>query len=502
MKRLALLAALAALAGCSRSRSDAAAPWLTMPDLATHTALYFPIDAGAVHGPAAGQPLTTCDQCHLDRSTGKPAADFRTFTCTGCHVQIRPGVYHDDPVALASVTGHPGLAGFDPTLATTAFDRSCRTCHPIGIAVDHAKVFPLPHQNATGTLVAACADCHVSTDRTVLGCAACHANDQPAPATAHALVPDFVDGISTTASAFCARCHGDDTIPVRIASVDPKLAHTAFPIEKTGLHVGASGGACLSCHPSFRTDPHKTFAADFTVVTCTGCHVSTAAVVGGVKVFHDDATGLASFHTAQLVTGFVFDTPHCLNCHPDGSGGAPSYHGQLFPVDAASKHAGIACSDCHSPSPAPRSDITNMQCASCHADPTKSPSFPTVHDPAGSTTTVLAFLTPPPVSCTPVAFTPTSADCLSCHAQSHVDLFSAHPTSETSLGRSEHKRAGCLTCHVVTTHVSAAVTPAPAGYDAIDFLTFVSTITGTPVSPSRGAKGCFTCHGYSCGNGN
>jgi hypothetical protein len=409
---------------------------------------------------------------------------------------------HDDPSGLASISGHIGLAGFDPTAPTTVFDHACRTCHPTGLAVNHALVFPLPHQDTTGTIVAGCADCHLAPDRAVLGCAGCHPHDQPATATAHALVPDFVDGVSTTASGLCARCHGDDTIPVRVASVDPKLAHTAFtPIETSGLHVGASGGACLSCHPSNRTDPHKTFAADFTTVTCIGCHVSTKALVGGVNVFHDDATGLASFHSAQLVTGFVFDTPHCLNCHPDGSGGAPAYHGQLFPVDAASKHAGIACGDCHSPLPAPRSDTSGMQCASCHADPTKSPNFPTVHDPAGSTTTVLAFLTPPPASCTPVVFTPTSTDCLSCHALSHVDLFSAHPADDSSLGRSEHKRAGCLTCHVVTKQVTAP--GAPSGYTAMDFLTFVTTITGTPVSPSRAAKGCFTCHGYGCGgNGN
>jgi hypothetical protein len=287
--------------------------------------------------------------------------------------------------------------------------------------------------------------------------------------------------------------------------VDPKLAHTAFPIERTGAHVGGGangGGQCLSCHPSNRTDPHKTFAADFTVVTCTGCHVQFTSITTptAAAVWHDDSSGsLASYHAGVPVTGFATDATSCLQCHPDGAGAPPPYHGQLFPVDAASKHAGIACGSCHG---ADRANTALLQCASCHADSTKSPSFPTVHDPVGSTTTVLASLTPPPASCQPVFFPPTSAQCLECHALSHVDLLASHPAGDNSFARSEHARAGCLTCHVVTKQVTAA--GAPSSYTAVDFATFLGTLTNAPISPTDPiqVQGCYTCHGYGCaGNG-
>jgi hypothetical protein len=103
-----------------------------------------------------------------------------------------------------------------------------------------------------------------------------------------------------------------------------------------------------------------------------------------------------------------------------------------------------------------------------------------------------------------VVFTPTSAQCLECHALSHVDLLASHPARENSFARSEHARAGCFTCHVVTKHVTAAVTPSPSGYTAADFATFVGTLTNAPLSPNDPiqVQGCYTCHGYGCGNGN
>ncbi len=495
---LAALAALATLAGCGKEKSGTSAPWLTMPDLATHTALYFPIEPGAVHGPPAGKALKTCNYCHGDRSAGSfdpndattappPAASFKTFSCTICHVEIRPGVFHDDPAALASVVGHPGVAGFDPNSAITVFDRSCRTCHPTGIAVDHAKVFPLPHQNAAGTISAACGDCHLSTDRTVLGCAQCHATvDLPSPATAHARVPDFDPSTSTSASALCARCHGDGTVPVRLASVDPSLAHTAFPIETTGLHVGAAGGACLQCHPAFRSDPHKSFAADFTQPSCTGCHVSTPAVVGGVNVFHDDATGLAAFHTAQNVTNFQFTTTACLTCHPDGSGGAPSYHEQLFHIASGSSHFGIACGDCHG---ATRSDVASMKCVSCHSG------YAAGHGRVLSVSILVELAIPPPANCQPAAITVANADCLMCHGPSLFDPTTI-VTQHLAIGdpgavlnrADQHRSAGCYTCHVATIPVPVTVTPPATPPTSVYQILDYTKPTGTS------SPGCATCH--------
>ena len=498
MKRSLLLAAVGVLAGCHGKGQSG--PWLTDPNLASHSAQFFPINAGDVHGPSPGQSLTTCNQCHADRSTGAsppaPATTFKTYTCTGCHVEIRPGVFHDQIPQLLAMVPHATPA-FDPN-QPLVYDQACRNCHPKGIAVNHAAVFPLPHQNAAGTIVAACGDCHVSpTDRTVLGCAACHPHDLAATVTGHAAVPDFDPSATTSASALCARCHGDSNIPVQVAT------HSQFPIG-TGAHSGPAGGACLACHPALRPAP-KTFAADFNQPDCTHCHVQTTAG------FHDDPTGLTSFHASRGVANFQFGTTACLQCHPNGAGaGAPLYHAQLFPIDAASKHAAVTCTACHGTN---RSDVTQLKCASCHADPTQSPKFPTQHNPVGITVTVntptgpitvpgtvvIEIWTDPNAipTCTPVALpTFTSVDCLKCHAQSHVDPAQGHPQADSSFQQDSHQRAGCLTCHLATTQVTAAVTPPPTGYTAIDFT--------QPNPPSRTASpGCYTCHGNHCvGNGN
>ncbi len=324
MKVLAVaVAAASALLACTGGKKDAPAPWLTAPDPAYHSAHFFPVSPGDVHGPPAGQPLTTCNWCHADRSGTRPtvndpyppAASFATFTCTGCHDAIGgTGVAHDDIPGLRALPDHAGQAVFDPA-------------NPL--ALDQA----------------------------------------------------------------------------------------------------------------------------------------------------------------------------CLRCHPDGRASAPAYHAQLFPIDPASKHAGIGCSSCHGSD----ATVAQLQCAQCHADPTKSPAFPTQHAPVQNPSgpiAILVELTPPPASCTPVALPPLqSADCLRCHALSHVDHVElpatqgGHPTGDTAFGNPTHQAAGCLTCHVSTTQVTATgpppvPTPAPA-YGAIDF--------GQPSPAASTSQGCATCHAYACG---
>ncbi len=322
MKRLAPLAVLCAVLACSNKASSTAS-WLTMPDLATHSALFFPVNPGDVHGPAAGQQqLTTCNQCHADRSGGvtpyPPSQSFKTYTCTGCHVEVQPGtgIYHDDITALATLPDHAGQAAFDPT-KPLAFDQAC------------------------------------------------------------------------------------------------------------------------------------------------------------------------------------------LGCHRDGSGAAPPpYHSQLFPIDSASKHAGIGCSSCHG---ATRADLTQLKCASCHADATKSPSFPTQHNPVNGVA-ILVVTNPPstpgtcpatalPTPANPVAATDDPRVCLRCHALSAPIPVSAHPTTNSTFGTGRHEGAGCFTCHQTPTQITATVTPptpAPSGYPTIDFT--------KPANPNpTSTAGCVNCHQNGCG---
>jgi hypothetical protein len=463
--RLAPIAMAALLAiGCGNTGKSA--PQNTMPDAVTHSRLYFPTVVGETHGPPVGQADPNCNGCHYDKAAAAPSASFRTYTCTNCHVLLRSGVWHDDP-QLAFSTWHvaAGVNQFDSTVAAAnvlgveKLDAACRSCHPSGIAVNHVKVFVLPHQNAAGTIVAKCADCHLNqADRTQLGCASCHPHDLAATTTGHALVPDF----SATNSTLCARCHEDGKIPVAVS------AHAAgangFTVG-TGKHSGLAGGACLTCHPQNRTTPPRTFVADFSVTTCVACHVT---VGGTTTVFHDDAVTLGTLHTSVATFSTTVTTlglsAACLSCHADGSGGAPANHEQLFPRAAGTKHAGIGCTQCHGSGL--KTDLNAMACASCHL--ALDATLPTKHGTVGGVA-VLTVHTSENTTGPPL--TMTSPNCLRCHADSQVDRVAGHTTSDSGFSRSQHNGAGCVTCH------SAFRTDKPY-----------------PATNWAAANGCKTCH--------
>jgi hypothetical protein len=439
-----LISAALLLAACSKPPPTA--PWLTMPRVAAH-GHWFPIGASDVHG-ARVEAATACDGCHLDKATGLPSSTFRTFTCTGCHVPLRTGVFHDQPADL--LTLHATVADYASTVAAqassvaalnggtgpqTAEDGACRLCHPTGWAVNHVAVFPLPHQDPAGSQVAVCTDCHLDvSDRTQLGCAPCHPHDSAATASAHASVPDFAAATSSSppatllyASARCARCHADGTVPVTVAG---HATPSGGFLLGTGAHSGASGGGCLDCHPAARAD--KPFGADFAVYTCGAtCHGVVPITSAGA---HDDATALGAFHAlssidfAGKVTALGFDAA-CRSCHPAGTVDLPADH--PFPVGATLAHPLGTCASCHTGSP--RSDPAQFGCGSCHL----------TLDPALGAKHTL------PVTVIPVTDYATGSDrCLRCHGDSQVNWTANHPTGdETPSGNDTHLTAGCLTCH-------------------------------------------------------
>jgi hypothetical protein len=467
--RLATLSIVALLAaGCGKSGKSV--PWNTTPNAVAHTNRYFPIMVGETHGPAAGQTEANCNGCHYDKAAAAPSASFSTYTCTNCHVLLRSGIWHDDARAVFSAWHiAAGVNQFDSTVAAAdvlgveKLDAACRSCHPSGIAVNHVKVFVLPHQNAAGTIVAKCADCHLNqADRKQLGCAACHPHDLAATTTGHALVPDFVPNGSTgpkgeAASTLCARCHQDGKIPVAVS------AHAAgargFTVG-TGKHSGAAGGACLTCHPQNQTTPPRTFVADFSVTTCVGCHVT---VGGTTTVFHDDAVTLGTLHTAVAAFNVLWTgsqlSAACLTCHADGSGGAPANHEQLFPRAAGTKHAPIGCAQCHGTGL--KTDLNAMACASCHL--ARDTALPTKHGTVGGVAILTVHNGSP--------LTMTSPDCLRCHADSQVNRVNTHTTDDSGFSRPEHNDAGCVTCH------SSLRTDKPY-----------------PATNWSAANGCKTCH--------
>jgi hypothetical protein len=435
----ALSAATLLAAGCSDKAKSG--PWLSMPNASTH-AVNFPIAAGDTHGPGVGQATANCNGCHWDRAAVPPgpSATFKVFSCTHCHVLLRSGVYHDDPQATFSAWHvAAGVGTFDATVAAAnvvgvaPLDAACRACHPSGIGVDHAARFILPHQDAAATIVATCGDCHLDqANRAVLGCAQCHPHDLAATATGHAQVPDF----SATSSTLCARCHEDGKVPVAVSA--HALGAGGFTVG-AGVHSGAAGGACLTCHPQNRTTPLRTFVADFSVTTCVACHVT----VGGAA-FHDDVASLTTLHApVATFTGTVTTlglSAACLSCHPDGGATAPANHEQVFPRGPGTAHAALGCFQCHGS--AVKTDLAALGCASCHL--AMDPALAAKHGTVGGVAILVVHtsrtaLGPP--------LTMTSPNCIRCHADSQVFRVSSHSVQEGGFSRSQHSGAGCVTCH-------------------------------------------------------
>jgi hypothetical protein len=393
---------------------------ITYPGVARHK--WLPL-AGTVHDPSAAGATVHCESCHDGNS-------FSQFDCTGCHTQAQT-----DPL-------HGAVAGYAWTSA------GCYQCHPDGSGSmpDHGRFFPI----GTSTQhPLQCSQCHTDPlDRpnlSKLSCASCHAGISGF-STKHAAVKDY-----DATSPGCVRCHGD-------AQVDRIAAHTTFLIA-AGSQTHDT--ACLHCHDALRAGD-KAFAADFSAADCLGCH-----------------TNPQTDQSHAGVSGYVYATASCLGCHPSGTGGAPADHETAaFPIAAGTAHAGIACSQCHGDLGTPR-DPASFQCAGCHQSLA---GFTTAHTVSGYG--ILVRVT----GCTggtPIssAFTPTSADCLRCHADSQVDRVASHPAEDSSFGKQAHARAGCVTCH------QAMRTDKPFG---IDF--------GQSGSRASATSSCAVCHAQGCGN--
>jgi hypothetical protein len=267
MTRLAsILAVLAAAATIAVACSGAgpAAPWLTMPDGGQHAQRYFPYGQGTPHQNA------TCDDCHGAFDT------FSRYDCLHCH-----DAAHADEADLTA--RHAGVDGFEFR------SEACYACHAGGVAVDHARLFPIVAGSAHAGVT--CASCHVDwTDRARLGCAGCHPHTQSEMSSAHAGVGGY--GFDST---LCVRCHAE-------SQVTRLTAHLPFRITGGARHSGSETGSCLRCHPSARTD--KPWAQDFEVVDCLGCH---------------SRSDMDDKHRGR--SGYAYATATCLNCHADGSGG-------------------------------------------------------------------------------------------------------------------------------------------------------------------------------------
>ncbi len=318
--------------------------------------------------PAAAQKNEDCLACHSDKALAKQRLGRKislyvdeaavsksvhgSLDCVGCHADLeKKDLPHDTPLKPVD----------------------CGTCHDA-----EAKLYAeCRHGKAVArgdTLAPTCRDCHGGHDILPV--------QDPKSAVSPMRVPFL-----------CGGCHREGTAVQRQHEIpqDRILENYSESIHgegllKRGLIVSAT---CTSCHTAHRILPHtdarSTIARTNIAATCTKCHAEIETVHRKVikgELWEKEASVLPACvdcHQPHKVRKVYYTQgmadADCLRCHArtdivaaaDGRSLAVNTSGL-----AQSKHATVACSQCHtgvqSSHVRPCSTITaKVDCASCHA---------------------------------------------------------------------------------------------------------------------------------------
>jgi hypothetical protein len=234
---------------------------------------------------------TTCETCHdtinwMDgtfnhAATGWALTGSHTVpprACSDCHVNSN---YKLNQTACVTCHQKDYNSTNNPPHAQVGFPTTCEVCHDTIVWTDSTfnhnnTAFPLTGSHTVPPRV--CTDCHVNNNWTTLptDCYGCHKADYQGTNN-----PNHVAaGFPTT----CATCHDTKVW------TDATFNHTWFPTT----HGGANG-ICSTCH----TNPN-----DYSVFTCTNCHLKPQ-----------------TDQNHQGVSGYVYNSVNCYQCHKSGGGG-------------------------------------------------------------------------------------------------------------------------------------------------------------------------------------
>ncbi|MBZ5686791.1 MAG: hypothetical protein LAP86_17335 [Acidobacteriia bacterium] len=239
----------------------------------------------------------TCDQCHNTSSwanaifnhssTGFPLSGGHAVPprqCTDCHVNNN---YSLNSTLCYSCHQKDYTGTNNPAHSAAGFPTTCELCHDTVVWTDSTfnhnnTAFPLTGSHMVPPR--ACTDCHVNNNYTTLPltCIGCHQNDYNNTTNpGHAAQPQF---FPTT----CQTCH--NTTAWTGATFN-HTQYTPFPISH-----GNANGVCATCHVN---------SSDYAIFQCTGCH-------GGNN---------ASNFRHEQVSGYVYNSINCYQCHQSGRGG-------------------------------------------------------------------------------------------------------------------------------------------------------------------------------------
>lgn len=293
--------------------------------------------AGCHENVHRGQLGVNCQDCH-DQSTWRPREQIEMHNrtrlplvgahagtpCWACHDGAQVGDFaYEDPACIACHRDDLARAT-NPDHQAQGWVVNCDRCHIpttwTGGGFNHAS-FPLTGQHA----VADCAQCHVGGvyAGTPNQCVDCHlAEYQATTDPDHQAVP-----ISTqcqqchnTSSWFgasfphtgittgCVACH----LPEYQATTDPNHTAAGFPTSCENCHNTVNWNNASFAHTfPITSGKHKNFSCsdchlnpgNFTQFSCTHCHEHSQSEMD------DEHSG---------VGGYVWSSPACFMCHPDG----------------------------------------------------------------------------------------------------------------------------------------------------------------------------------------
>jgi hypothetical protein len=232
-----------------------------------------------------------CTLCHNTSSWLNATFDHNTtkFSLTGAHVTVPCATCHTDNYAgtlpttcygchQKDYTNTATIAGV-PNHVTGGFPQDCTMCHTtstwLNATFNHNNTpFPL----TGGHVSVPCNQCHIGGvyAGTPTDCYSCHKADYQGTTNPN----HTAAGFPTT----CATCH------TTTSWLGATFNHTWFP-----MNHGNANGVCSTCH----TNPN-----DFSIFQCTNCH--TAAQTNPK-------------HSG--VSGYVYNSVNCYQCHKNGGAG-------------------------------------------------------------------------------------------------------------------------------------------------------------------------------------
>ena len=287
-----------------------------------HVALNMPTDCAMCHTTTPGwAPATFPIHDNYYALTGAHAAIAND--CAQCH----SSGYSNTPNDCNGCHNANFTAAVNPNHVALGLSTDCASCHttapgwaPATFAV-HDDYYPL--NGAHAAIANDCAECHNGNyTNTPNTCNGCHNSEYQATTNPNHVTANFPTD--------CAACHNENNWTPATFNHDGLY----FPIY-SGEHQG-EWTSCTDCH----TNPNN-----YAVFTCLTCHTNPET-----NDEHED------------VGGYVYNSPACLACHPQGEASPSSFNhnATAFPITGA--HQGLSCVECHSAG----YQGTSTACVSCH----------------------------------------------------------------------------------------------------------------------------------------